>query len=138
MRQSNALFEVKMKNPKHPMWKTKDGQVMPIAKMDDNHLTNAIKRLHRRADEGITIQSGGGRDPDEMWYDEDIYHGFDALEQIPAYADLQREAHKRGIVLRYESQSRSDRFYNEILTDEQAATHGRYILTENKYENRRD
>lgn len=33
-------------------WKTRDGQVIPIADMEDSHLINSMLYLHRRRDEG--------------------------------------------------------------------------------------
>jgi hypothetical protein len=37
-----------------PMWKTKEGVVLPVSAMSDSHLTNAITYIKRRASESYS------------------------------------------------------------------------------------
>lgn len=74
---------------------TKDGRVMKISEMSDNHLRNTIRFLRRRADAGIEVESGGA-DGGEVWYDTYELHGSSALTYLD-YEHYVAEANKRGL-----------------------------------------
>ena len=78
-------------------WTTKDGDEIAYKDLDDNHLLNIIKLINKKAIEGCTICSGGGHDPDEMWYDEETIYGED-VKQYFHLNDLMREAKKRNVI----------------------------------------
>lgn len=65
---------------------TKQGAKIPISQLETNHLTNIIAHIERRAHEGVTVRSGGGTQPDDMWYDEDTLYGEDVLRYLNYYA----------------------------------------------------
>ena len=56
-------------------WKTKDGKLVKYKDLKDSHLWNILKWIERKAEEGITIMTGGGFDLDDMWYDENTLEG---------------------------------------------------------------
>ena len=62
--------------------RTKDGELIPIAEMDDQHLLNTIRLFKRKAKEGITVMSGDGIDAEDIWYDEEILYDEDAEEEM--------------------------------------------------------
>jgi hypothetical protein len=62
--------------------KTKDGRNIHIASMDDNHLLNTYNLLKQKAQKGFIIRDGGGNFADEMWFEENFFHGKEALEKL--------------------------------------------------------
>lgn len=79
-----------------PMHTTADHVIMRIADMTDSHLLNTIRLWQRKAKEGLVVMRGGGFDSDEIWFDEDVFYGDDALEELN-YGAYVREAKKRGL-----------------------------------------
>lgn len=79
------------------MHTTKDGKKIPLDKIEDGHLANIISLLQRKAKEGIKVRYGGGTSPDDMWYDEDILTGEDALMRLHYYEYLNEQARREKI-----------------------------------------
>lgn len=75
--------------------RTKDGRKILLADMEINHLRDTIKLIERRAIRGITIKSGGGTTADDMWYDEDLLEGEEALKYMN-YQSYVNELQRRG------------------------------------------
>jgi hypothetical protein len=44
---------------------TRDGTIIKISEMSDQHLINTIRMIRKRAVAGITLRSGGGSFPDD-------------------------------------------------------------------------
>jgi len=60
---------------------TKDGKQISLEMLSDDHLVNIIRWIERRAQEGITVCTGGwGSYSDDMWGDCEIYYDKEALE----------------------------------------------------------
>lgn len=64
------------------MHRTASGTLLPISEMSDKHLQNTILMIKRHASQGVKIRYGGGSTADEMWYDEDIVYGAEALNHL--------------------------------------------------------
>lgn len=62
--------------------KTKDGKKILISEMDLEHLKNTINWIERKAKRGIVIVDGGGTTAEDMWYDEYILTGPEALNHL--------------------------------------------------------
>jgi len=75
------------------MHKTKDGKEIPISQMDNDHLINTIKRMHRNMDTGIVVRYGGSSFG-ECYYDEDMLDGYELAERF-GYRDYVEELVKR-------------------------------------------
>lgn len=75
-------------------WETRDGRSIEYKDLDDGHLLNILKWIKIRAEEGMTMMSGGGSDACDMWYDEYTIYGNEVLEQFD-YQGLIKEAKKR-------------------------------------------
>jgi UDP-glucose 4-epimerase len=59
---------------------TADGKFIKLTDLADSHLDNIIKMIERKAQEGITVGSGGGHgDMEEMWYDVEELEGEEVL-----------------------------------------------------------
>jgi hypothetical protein len=69
---------------------TKDGKRIKLSDLELNHLKNIIKRIERKAEEGVKVQIGGGSSPDDFWYDEETYYGEDA-KKVLKYYDYKKE-----------------------------------------------
>ena len=84
--------------------KLKDGRIIRIAEMSDEHLLNTIRLLLKKSTSGVTIRQGGGTCAEDMWYDEVVYYDQEALELLnyQAYVD---EAKKRNKNLSKKMQS---------------------------------
>lgn len=55
---------------------------MLISEMSTSHLKNTIRVLERIAEEGVTVLSGGGSTGEDMWCDEDVITGKEALRYL--------------------------------------------------------
>ena len=61
----------------------KDGTVLYLHEIDDDHLRNIIRLYERKAKEGLTVPSyGGGWNADSFFYEEDVLYGEDALQHL--------------------------------------------------------
>ena len=58
----------------------KNGIETRLTNLSTYHLKNIIKWIERKAIEGYTVRSGGGTTAQDIWYDEDIYFGEQALK----------------------------------------------------------
>lgn len=74
-------------------WTCKDGRVLRIVDMEDQHLFNTIRMLERNAEKGYREQDPGAVDILEM-----CIMPYDCFLH-PCYEHLVREANKRGIEL---------------------------------------
>lgn len=61
---------------------TKSGEVIELSKISDRHLQNIIAMLERKAADGVTVRYGGGSTADDIWYDEDVLFGDEALDYL--------------------------------------------------------
>ena len=74
---------------------TKLGQQIPLEDLTDSHLDNIIRFIERKAQEGMTIITGGGHgDYEEMWADSEEIEGDEVLEHLD-YAKYIREKKRR-------------------------------------------
>ncbi len=65
------------------MHKTKDGRVLPISEMSDQHLINTINYIKKRAVDGVAIMTGSyGSEAEQMNADVDYIYGDKALELL--------------------------------------------------------
>lgn len=62
------------------IWRTKDGKEIDIKNMTSQHLYNAIKYMERANEKGI--ETGGGIDIDDIWYDIDHHHFDDDIKAM--------------------------------------------------------
>lgn len=93
-------------NPKGPKWKMRDGALVLIASMTDDHLRNALRMLHRLTDAwtwlAVLDQPRGemAQDAHAKWADEMGEKGPSDLLRAGPHADraapLLREWEKRG------------------------------------------
>lgn len=83
------------------VWKTKDGKVIPIKDLENSRLINILRLIKRKCEDGVKVRFGycGPGDNLDIYYDEDIYYGKEALAHIPEYPTLIEEAKKRGLKL---------------------------------------
>lgn len=77
---------------------TKDGRVLKLSEMGNQHLINTINLIKRKAAKGFTVRYGGGSVPDDFWYDEDHYQG-EAAEEYLNLSAYMAELNKRGLSL---------------------------------------
>ena len=61
---------------------TKNGDAIALNKLEDSHLQNIIRLLERKAKEGVKVRYGGGSSADDIWYDEDMLYGEEALKHL--------------------------------------------------------
>lgn len=73
---------------------TRDGTVMKLTEMSNQHLDACIRMFERRAKEGLTLRYGGGFDAADIWYDEYTIYGKEALEYLN-YDDYVHERERR-------------------------------------------
>lgn len=65
------------------MHKTKDGLVIPISEMSDQHLINTINYIKKRAVDGVAIMTGSyGCDAEQMDADVDYIYGDKAIKLL--------------------------------------------------------
>jgi capsule polysaccharide export protein KpsE/RkpR len=62
--------------------KTKDGRKIKLSQLETEHLRNIITRIERVARQGLLVRSGGGSCSEDIWYDEEIIRGKEALEKL--------------------------------------------------------
>lgn len=74
--------------------RTKQGKDILISDLTLDHLKNIISLIERRAKKGVIKKMGGGHDADEMWYDETILYGEEALKELNYY-DYKKGLDKR-------------------------------------------
>jgi len=79
---------------RNPIHKTADGHFILLSKMSDSHLENTMLMIKRHAHSGVKVIRGGGHDDGDMWYDEDILYGQEALDQL-GFKYYQEEYAKR-------------------------------------------
>jgi hypothetical protein len=68
--------------------------------MADDHLAATIRWMERKAREGVTVRSGGGTCAEDMFYDEEVLFGADALERLE-YAAYVQERTRRAAGARF-------------------------------------
>ena len=73
-------------------WKTKDGEIMRMSEMTDQHLLNAIAFVKRRAKEGVNVvfNLGYADDNDYMEYEEYTIYGKEVTDHF-GLPDLLKE-----------------------------------------------
>jgi hypothetical protein len=75
--------------------KTKNGQLIPISELEDDHLLNIIRFYQKKAKEGLLVcyrSPGPTNDTDDHFFD--IVYGEEALENLGYYFYVE-EAEKR-------------------------------------------
>lgn len=74
---------------------TRDGEKIPLEKLSDEHLSNILKCIENKADEGMIV-GVGGLDPfdNEPWFDEEEIEGQEALSYLH-YDDYRAEFKRR-------------------------------------------
>ena len=80
---------------------TRDGTRIPLGQLTDSHLMNIMRFLVRRSKDGVVIAFGdwcGAGDVDEIWFDEDVIYGKEALNYLN-YNIYMDEAKRRGLVI---------------------------------------
>jgi len=81
-----------------PYWETQNGEEIAYKDLEDSHLLNILKWIERRAENGMTVQEGGGGwDTEDMSYNEYDIEGDEVLERFD-YKGLKKEAKKRKII----------------------------------------
>lgn len=79
-------------------WETINGDKIEYKKLENSHLLNILKWIERRAENGMTIEvGGGGWDIDDMWYDSWEIKGDEVFEKYD-YENLKKEAKKRKLL----------------------------------------
>lgn len=79
---------------------TKNGDKIALSKLEDSHLQNIINLLQRKAKEGVKVRYGGGTTADDIWYDEDMLYGEEALKHLhygEYVAEQKRRLTKRAV-----------------------------------------
>ena len=74
---------------------TKNGDKIALSKLEDSHLQNIINLLQRKAKEGVKVRYGGGTTADDIWYDEDMLYGEEALKKLHYYEYLAEQKRRR-------------------------------------------
>ena len=80
------------------MHTTKNGDQIALSKLEDSHLQNIINFLQRKAKEGVKVRYGGGTTADDIWYDEDMLYGEEALKHLH-YGEYVAEQKRRRTML---------------------------------------
>jgi len=62
--------------------KDKHGNETPLKDLETSHLKNIIRWHNRIAEEGLTLRYGGGSCAEDIWYDEDVLYGKEALDHL--------------------------------------------------------
>lgn len=66
---------------------TKEGKKIKLANLELSHLENIMKRIERKAKDGLTVISGGsGSCAEDMWADVDTYFEKAAKSKLNYFA----------------------------------------------------
>lgn len=90
----NEIADHTIRTAKKFMHVTKNGDKIVLSKLEDSHLQNIINLLQRKAKEGVKIRYGGGTTADDIWYDEDMLYGEEALKHLH-YGEYAAEQKRR-------------------------------------------
>ena len=74
---------------------TKNGDKIALNKLEDSHLQNIINLMLRKSKEGVKVMFGGGTTADDIWYDEDMLYGEEALKKLHYYEYLAEQKRRR-------------------------------------------
>ena len=91
---------------------TKNGDAIALNKLEDSHLQNIIRLLERKAKEGVKVRYGGGSSADDIWYDEDMLYGEEALKHLH-YGEYVAEQ-KRRLTKRAADKWQAGEFSNKV------------------------
>lgn len=81
-------------------WETITGEEIEYGKIENSHLLNILTWITRRAENGITvITGGGGWDLDDVWYEEYDIKGEEVLDKYD-YKGLLKEAKRRKLKIK--------------------------------------
>jgi len=89
---------------------TKNGDAIALSKLEDSHLQNIINLLQRKSKEGVKVRYGGGTTADDIWYDEDMLYGEEALKRLhygEYVAEQERRRTKRAVDGEYAPRSQA-------------------------------
>jgi len=73
-------------------WITQTGEAIPYEKIGNSHLSNILRYIEKKAEEGVDIMLSGGYcgDDDFITGDVDTIYGNDVMEQMD-YNGLKKE-----------------------------------------------
>lgn len=74
--------------------KTRDGRLIPLGELSDEHLYNIIRFIERKAEEGINIQTGSFMIDEVFDYDIDTIYGKD-VKELMNYKHYKKERKRR-------------------------------------------
>ena len=77
---------------------TKNGDKISLNKLEDSHLQNIINLMLRKSKEGVKVMFGGGSTADDIWYDEDMLYGEEALKRLHYYEYLAEQRRRRTLL----------------------------------------
>jgi hypothetical protein len=80
-------------------WLTQNKEEIEYKKIEDRHLLNILNWIKKRAETGMTIETGGcGPEADDYWYDCWDIEGAEVLDRFD-YKGLLKEAKKRKLII---------------------------------------